>query len=292
MSAEPGGPGSPDRTAVSPGGRGLAAAAAAASERVAILTYHALDQDGSPLATAPRVFADQMAILHELGVQVIPLHEVPGALGGAPDPGGRVTITFDDGFRSVREHALPVLARYGFRATVFLVTDYCGRLNDWPDQPRSVRRRPLLDWAEVREMSTAGVAFGSHSRTHPDLTRLTGSAAETEMAGSKKAIEDATGKPVEAFAYPYGACAGWLRALARSHFRVACTADLGFAAPRSDPLALDRIDAYYLRRPGLFRRLFTAELAAYLRLRRMGRAVRRRATAWRDGRGVPPGGAS
>jgi len=265
---------------------------AVGSARVAILTYHALDQDASPLATAPRLFADQMAILHELGVQVVPLHEVPCALGGALAPGGRVAITFDDGFRSVREHALPVLARYGFRATVFLVTDYCGHLNDWPDQPRSVRRRPLLGWAEVREMSTAGFAFGSHSRTHPDLTRLPGLVAEAEMAESKKAIEDATGTPVEAFAYPYGACDGRLRALARSHFTVACTADLGFAAPGSDPLELDRIDVYYLRRPGLFRRLFTAELAAYLTLRRAGRAIRRLAIAWRDGPDVPPGGPS
>lgn len=262
---------------------------AAASGRLAILTYHTLDQDASPLAIAPRLFADQMAILHDLGVQVIPLHEVTAALGGASAPGDRVAITFDDGFRSVREHALPVLARHGFHATVFLVTDYCGHVNDWPSQPRSVRRRPLLDWVEVREMSSAGFAFGSHSRTHPDLTRLPGAVAEAEMAGSKKAIEDATGTPVKAFAYPYGACDGSLRALARTHFTVACTADLGFATG-SDPLALDRIDVHYLRRPGLFRWLFTAELAMYLRFRRKGRAVRRLATAWRDNRGVPADG--
>jgi peptidoglycan/xylan/chitin deacetylase (PgdA/CDA1 family) len=244
--------------------------ASRAARAAAILTYHSLDDDGTVLSVSPRLFADQMAMLGDLGVAVVPLAELRRP--GAPAP--RVAITFDDGFRSVREHGLPVLARHGFPATVFLVTDFCGRTNDWPGQPADVVRRPLLDWMEVRAMTAAGVAFGSHTRSHPDLTGLAPRALEAELVRSKQAIEDAVGRPVEALAYPYGAHDATVRGLAGAHFALACGTRLGHVGPANDRLALPRLDVYYLHRPRLFRQLFAPELAVYLRLRQLGRDLR------------------
>lgn len=250
--------------------------------RVAILTYHSLDEGGSVLSTPPRLFADQMRILRDLGVSVVPLSEVPGLIAGAPGGPPRVAITFDDGFRSLHEHAVPILQRCKFPATVFLVTDHCGRTSAWPGQPAAIEPRALLTWSEVRELSRAGITFGSHTRTHPDLTRMPGKEAEAEMVGSKKAIEDAIGRPVAEHAYPYGAHDDAVRHLAAIHFRLACSAALGFASRGSDPFALERLDMYYLRRPALFRRLFTPGVGAYLSLRRGLRDLRTRARgpAW------------
>src|SRR5262245_46670162 len=131
---------------------------------VAILTYHSLDDSGAVLSTPPRIFAAQMQSLHERGIRVIPLSEVGQALSGQAGPEPLLALTFDDGFRNVYEYGLPVLQRYGFAATVFLVTDYSGAANAWPGQPAAVERRPLLGWAEVKEMSGAGIAFGSHTQ--------------------------------------------------------------------------------------------------------------------------------
>src|SRR5262245_41977104 len=97
----------------------------------AILTYHALDNNSCVLSTPPRVFAEQMRVLHELGVSVVPLKDVRRALDGTATSKNLVAITFDDGFRSAYEYGLPVLQCYGFTATVFLVTDYCGKTNSW-----------------------------------------------------------------------------------------------------------------------------------------------------------------
>jgi len=244
--------------------------------RVAILTYHSLDDSGSVLSVSPRMFADQMRSLYELGWRVVPLAEVKGALESAQgEP--LVAITFDDGFRSVYEHGLPILQRYRFTATVFLVTGYCGETNSWPSQPAHVEPRPLLGWAEVRELSRAGLEIGAHTRTHPNLTRLVGRDAEEEIAGSKRMIEEQIQRVVTAFAYPYGAYDETVRRLASRHFSLACSTRLGFAGPRSDVLALERVDTYYLGSSVLFRRLFSRGTRAYLRVRDIAREVRRRA---------------
>ncbi len=243
---------------------------------IAILTYHSLDESGSILSTPPRIFAEQMRILSELDVRVIPLGQVQHQLQPGLPPECLVAITFDDGFRNVYQHGFPALQRYGFPATVFLVTDHCERTNSWPSQPRFAERRPLLQWNEIREMSAAGIAFGSHTRTHPDLRTLPRVAAEEELVTSKKVIEDVIGRSVDTFAYPYGAYDDTIRRLAQAHFSLACATDLDFARTESDPFALERLDMYYLRRSVLFRRLFSSEIAAYIRSRRSIRELRRR----------------
>src|SRR5258708_5988741 len=95
--------------------------------RIAILTYHSLDDSGSVISVSPQVFAEHMRILHELNVKVISLSEVRNLQGATPPGDHCVILTFDDGFQNIYEHGLPILQRYGFPATVFLVTDYCGK---------------------------------------------------------------------------------------------------------------------------------------------------------------------
>ncbi len=243
--------------------------------RIVILTYHGLDDSGSVLSVAPPIFAEQMRILRDLPVRVVALEKIACALVEGSAVEDLVAITFDDGFRSVFEHAVPVLQRYGFPATVFLVTDYCGANNAWPGQPAWAPRAPLLDWTEVREMAAGGVVFGSHTRTHPDLRRVRPAQAHEELTGSKKAIEDATGRPVVTLAYPYGVSDASVRRLVEAHYALACTADLRFVRAGADRLALPRLDVHYLRRPALFARILSREVSGYLTLRRWLRDVRR-----------------
>jgi peptidoglycan/xylan/chitin deacetylase (PgdA/CDA1 family) len=240
----------------------------------AVLTYHTLADDGSVLSVPPALFAEQMRALHETGIRVVPLTELAGQVASALDGRHQVAITFDDGFRSVYEHAFPVLQRYGFPATVFVVADYCGKTNAWPGQPAFIKPGPLLDWGQIREMSRGGVSFGSHTRTHPDLRALSRREVDAELAESRKLIEDAIGLAVETFAYPYGLYNRQIRDAARVHYRVACSDVLGYLTTSSDPLALERLDTFYLRAPRLFRGLATPGVRAYLALRRRLRTVR------------------
>jgi hypothetical protein len=97
-----------------------------------------------------------------------------------PPPGRRAVLTFDDGYRDFIEHAWPVLRDAKFPATVFLVTDHVGARAVWDsrygDQPT------LLSWEEIGHLQRQGVAFGSHTGSHPPLTAL--SPAEGLCAGT------------------------------------------------------------------------------------------------------------
>ena len=240
---------------------------------IAILAYHSLDHSRSVLSTSPGIFAEQMKVLRDAGVRVVSLSDV--ADRKCSNRENEVVLTFDDGFRNVYQHALPVLQSYGFPATVFLVTDYCEKTNSWPGQTVTIEGESLLAWREIQEMSRAGISFGSHTRTHPDLRKLSMLQAEEELASSKKAIADATGLPVDTFAYPYGAYDAALRNLARQHFRLACSTHLGFVKRDSDLFALERIEMYYFQSLLLFRHLFSPATGVYLGVRKQLHRLRR-----------------
>lgn len=239
---------------------------------VAILTYHSLDDSGSVISVAPKVFAAQMQSLAQSGLRVVALDEVPRLLQRGESA---VALTFDDGFRNFRLHAAPVLVHHGFPATVFLVPGHCGGDNGWATQPASVTRRPLLDWDEIKGLRAEGIHFGAHTVSHPVLTQLPPAAAEAEMLESKRAIEAALGVAVEAFAYPYGARDASTRELARRHFRLACSVQLGYATPTSDVMDLERLDMYYWRAQPDLSGLFTARTRALVGVRASLRGVRR-----------------
>ena len=239
------------------------------ARRSFILTYHSLDTSGSVISTAPEVFREQMACLAGTGVPVVPLtrvRETPGA----------VALTFDDGFRNFIDVAVPVLARYKFPATVFVVSDFCGKRNDWPSQPRDggVPTLELMAWEEVRKAAKAGIDIGCHTATHPFLTRLPDAQLDEEMRNCRKAVEDRTGAAADTFAYPYGDFNPRVRQAAERHFRLACTTTMGFLKPHSGWWDSPRLDVYYLRNPLWFRGLGEWYGSGYIYVRSLLRSVR------------------
>ncbi len=244
---------------------------------IPVLTFHALDESSSPLSVPPRVFARGLSHLHELGYRTASLSEIARRLEQRKPLGDRtIVITFDDGFRSVHEAALPVLQRLQWTATVFLAVGAVGR----GETMHAIDDRPMLSWDQARDLVDAGLEIGAHSMTHPDLTRLPAERVEAEMEGSRAVIEDRLGVAVTSFAYPYGRHDARARAIARRHFDCACTTRLALVGPGSDRYALERVDAFYLRTERLFGLVARRALPWYLRARaipRRARAALRRA---------------
>ena len=117
-----------------------------------ILLYHRVADDGDPLAVPPRRFRDQMDRLASEGFSVVGLLEALELLDSGSLAPRTVGLTFDDGFADLRDEALPVLAKHGFRATVFIATGVTdGRLSfPWYErQPR------VLGWDDVLELDRA-----------------------------------------------------------------------------------------------------------------------------------------
>jgi peptidoglycan/xylan/chitin deacetylase (PgdA/CDA1 family) len=215
-----------------------------------------------------------MARLNERGYRTLSLVGAANCLHrGVPFPDRSVVITFDDGYGSVYDEAFPVLQRYGMSATVFLTVG--GQIpRDPADRLPSLHGRPMLRWCEIKEMQRLGIDFGAHTLTHPDLTRLPTGQVETEIRDSKAIIEDVLGTPVTCFAYPYGRYDARSCRIARRYFLAACSDRLGLVTTTSDPHALERVDAHYLRADALFDLLATGLFPWYIRGRSIPRRIR------------------
>lgn len=154
----------------------------------------------------PSQFERHMRALAKQGLRACALDEFMRWLSGdgALDENAFL-LTFDDGFRSVYEHAAPLLAELGWPATMFIVSASIGRHDAWTARDDSARKTyPLLGRGEIETMARQGFAFHSHTRNHRDLTTLQGSDLRDELAGARRELEDLLGTTVTCLAYPYG----------------------------------------------------------------------------------------
>jgi peptidoglycan/xylan/chitin deacetylase (PgdA/CDA1 family) len=210
--------------------------------------YHSIDAPTDDrernICLPPAEFGRQMEYLHAKGYMPISLDLLLDASSrGGELPFCPVVITFDDGYADNAVNALPVLQRYGFPATVFVVSGCMGGNNTW-DAARLPERR-LLSWDKVREINKNGIAIGSHTLTHRRLSKLVPEDALAEIRESKQAIEEQLGLPVRHFAYPYGDTSESIAAMVRkAGYRTACTTMSGFNWAELNPFSLRRLDIY------------------------------------------------
>jgi peptidoglycan/xylan/chitin deacetylase (PgdA/CDA1 family) len=219
----------------------------------AILTYHSIDDSGSPISSDEAGFRRHVEWLASGAVRVLPLDQILSPVPDRMDEPERdsVAITFDDGLESVERIALPLLRDHALPATVFLVSDAMGGTNAWRGSPDSrVPQLPVMGWNAVCRLADAGIAVGAHTRTHPHLSRLSASQIEAEVLGSCDRIRAEVGANVTTFAYPYGDADDRVRAVVARHNELACGTELRGLREGEDPHWLPRIDAYYVRSRG------------------------------------------
>lgn len=217
----------------------LASTGAARGPRlvVPILVYHyILDVRPNPsnvllynLSISPRLFAEQMAMLHVEGATPISLAMLLDALNGRRSlPPHPVVLTFDDGYADFATAAEPVLLKYGFVGTDFVVSGFVGHSG-------------YMSAAQVKQMDADGMVIGSHTVHHVDLATVAPAVAQAEIDGGKAALERLLGHPVLDFAYPYGGFDSTVEQLVRSAgFRDAVTTNGGDVQTLGDAFALLR----------------------------------------------------
>lgn len=102
-----------------------------------------------------------------------------------------VLVTIDDGHSSVYSDAWPVIRRYRIPAVVFAIAGEVGNSG-------------RMDWSALRELQVAGVEIGSHGFQHRSMAGLTAVDSAHEATRSRMILESELGRPVRAFAYPFG----------------------------------------------------------------------------------------
>ena len=178
--------------------------------------------------------------------------------GGAPLAAGEFVLTFDDGFRDVRLHALPVLERMRWPFTVFLVSSLLGAEDVWTrDSNPDGTTYPLLSAEEILDMKHRGVSFQSHSCSHRSLPSLDDDELARELADSRAALQKLLGCPVDFLAYPFGRVdERVVVATRRAGYRAAFSTQPGFNRRDVDPFRLRRIEVYGTDTPRMLMRKF------------------------------------
>jgi len=122
---------------------------------------------------------------------------------------------------------------------------HCENLEKQVALPSEELKDRMLTWDQIRAMRSAGITFGSHTMTHPVVSRLTGEQLESELCESKRLLEQRIAGPAPHFAFPFGKPADCGKAavpvLARSGYRSAATTIEGINAPGDSLYELRRI---------------------------------------------------
>lgn len=144
-----------------------------------------------------------------------------------------VVLTFDDGCRCFRDHALPELQARGMTATLFVVSRELGGTNRW-DRAAGERTEELLGAGDLRRLVTAGIEIGSHGRHHRDLTLCSGEELREELQGSRTDLEALLDAPVRTFCHPFGHVDDRVRAAAQAAGYLAAVSIHGQPGARPD----------------------------------------------------------
>jgi len=239
------------------------------AQRAVVLAYHSVAAEPTRASTARSVFRSHLSWIAE-HCEVVAFEKLasPGVQrGNGSRP--RVAITFDDGYEDNHREAFPLLTSHGFPATFFITTGLVDRdelalarlRRAWG--PREGSLRPI-SIEQLREMDSAGMAFGAHSKTHPNLRMLDEIALVNEIAGSRDRLEEILQRRVSAFAYPFGDARFHISATAvavaaTSGFTTAATIDYRGVSRTTDPLLIPRFpvsnDSVEILRAKVFGRL-------------------------------------
>jgi peptidoglycan/xylan/chitin deacetylase (PgdA/CDA1 family) len=248
--------------------------------RVLVLCYHAVsDTWDAELSVTPRSLRRQLAALTS---QVWVGTTFTEAVTRPPTP-KTMAVTFDDAFDSVRTRAAPLLADLGIPATVFVPTDWPGRIMRWPGighwaGTAYADELAAMSWDDLRALSGLGWEIGAHTCSHVHLPRLDCAAIQRELTESRAVCEAEIGRPCRSVAYPFGeADERVLRAASTAGFEAAAGLSSGaFVSPSR--FAWPRVGVWHGEPDWRFR-LKVSPLRFRPRTRRVLSAVTRRVHA-------------
>jgi peptidoglycan/xylan/chitin deacetylase (PgdA/CDA1 family) len=226
--------------------------------RPLVLMYHGVGRrppgaDPHNLFVCPAALRTQLCWLLDRGWRPLRLADY---LAQPRTAGRRFLLTFDDGYRSVHDLALPVLAELGVPATVFLCAGLLGGVSDWmPDLPAE----PLVTREQALALRAAGLDIGLHGMDHTMLAGLPDAELHRQTVGAADRLRAELGERPDAFAYPGGLHDRRARAaVAAAGMRVAFATHCGagpFAVPRVDVNATDTGRTFNLKTRRGYRQL-------------------------------------
>jgi len=217
---------------------GEQAATGEMAQSLPVLTYHSIrtvidpgDSLGYGLSVSAEEFEKQMKFLNHQGYTTLTPDDLLAVLQKKEAlPQKSIMLTFDDGYEDFYTAAFPILKKYKFKATVFIVTGFLG-----DGQNR------YMTWEEIRELDQSGIiSIASHTQSHSDLTKSKD--AKKEIEDSKSELENFLGHPIITFVYPYGLHdSAAVLLVSRAGYALGFTTQEGTTMSRARQFALPRV---------------------------------------------------
>jgi len=199
---------------------------------VPVLMYHSITYEkGNPICLPIKKFKEQMKYLKDNGYYTITLMNLYEYLmNNTPIPEKSIVLTFDDGYENNYTDMFPVLKKYNFKATIFVITSNIDKYN------KSMTSKQLL------EMEKYGVDIESHTVNHENLKMLSKNKQLKTLVQSKKDLERILNKQINFFAYPYG----WynksaIEAVKEAGYKMAFTTKGSWSSKNDGILSLHRV---------------------------------------------------
>jgi len=156
----------------------------------------------------------------EFDVRNYEVHRIPSA----QLPQGMVSITFDDGWQSVHDQAVPLLQKYGMHSTQFIISEV------------SQKKTPeYMDLGTVSKMQKAGMEIGSHSLRHCNQTTLSQAEIYRDARDSKRILKNEKLGSINIYAYPLGQYDEKTQSVIAKQYDYIRTSDVGYNDRYFDP---------------------------------------------------------
>jgi peptidoglycan/xylan/chitin deacetylase (PgdA/CDA1 family) len=220
-------------------------------EAAVVLAYHSISDVHSPLTCPPSAFEKQCRFFAKY-CDVVPVSEMLNLIRSGSALLGKLSITFDDGYKDNFELAAESLSKHGLPATFFVATEFIDSDHiPWWDKDKGIQSR-WMTWQDVKALSDAGFSIGGHTQNHIDLGTVSLEEAKKEILGCFDTLRDKLGIDCNEFAYPYGGKKNIrpasLEIIRDSKFESCFSAYGGKVNPADDQYALRRqpIDSWHI----------------------------------------------
>lgn len=212
-------------------------------KNIPIIAYHKVsDVTEIGLTTvSPIKFEQQLNIINSLGFEPITFKDIE--IGGNL-PAKPIIITFDDGYESVYDIALPILEKFGYKAVVYIITDFIGKHSTW--EAVSFQQKYMhLSLSQIRILQKKGYEIASHGKSHKYLPIMSNKEVYSELTDSKMYLEEQIGERIISFCYPYGRSCKRVREIVGQTGYKFATQNLSLSkSSNNNPLSLQRRSIY------------------------------------------------
>ena len=207
------------------------------NNKIPILTYHSISNEKLFNSINVSEFKKQISYFREKKFDSIHINETNANIKN------KIILTFDDGYKDINTHALPILKEYNFKAICFIVSNHIGKNNIWDKHHKKYQKKELMSKRDINEWLNNDMLIGSHSHNHFNLSKLDNNELNTEINLSKDVLQETFSTKVSSFCYPYGKIDYHLHSIVKKSYDYAFTTNRSrYIYAKHDPHLLPRID--------------------------------------------------